>query len=88
MEDKQPVDFAGLLKFTTRVGFAHRRCGGVGLQITVGKEEPIRNRAEGARIWGCSCVSDFLVMLLVIVLIWPFYWVLRTKVTSLMDASQ
>lgn len=50
--------------FGPHVGLAHRRWGGVGLQITVGEEEPIQNRAEGAGIWGCSCVSDFLVMLL------------------------
>lgn len=62
--------------------------GGVGLQITVGEEEPIQNRAEGAGIWGCSCVSDFLVTLLVIVLTWLFHGVLRTKVTSLFDVSQ
>lgn len=88
LEDKHPIDFAGLLKFATHVGLAHCRCGGVGLQITVGKEEPIRNWAEDAGIWECSSVCDFLVVLVVVVLTWLFHWVLRTKLTSLTDLSQ
>lgn len=82
------IGFEGLLTFSRDAGLAHCRREGVGLQVSVGQEEPVQTSAKGTGVWGCSCLFDCLVVVVVVVLPWPFRQVFRTKLTSLIDSSQ